>query len=76
LTAKGYRHHEYDGSYWQDAIERYQEMKKQWDSHKSSWYRRGVNGYDGKGCNQYTGCIPECKFYPSEGKLYDGEGFD
>jgi hypothetical protein len=61
----------------QDAKERYQDFKHEnWFFHRSSWSWRGVNGYDGKGCNQYTGCIPECKFYPSEGKLYQGEGFD
>ena len=60
----------------QEARERYQQVKKIWDFHKSSWYRRGVNGYDGYGCNQYTGCIPECKFYPSEGTFYVGEGYD
>jgi hypothetical protein len=60
----------------QEARERYQYFKyENWFFHKSSWYMRGVNGYDGKGCNNAV-CVPECKFYPSEGKLYDGEGFD
>jgi hypothetical protein len=43
--------------------------RENWFFHKSSWYMRGVNGYDGMGCNN-TVCVPECKFYPSEGKLY------
>ena len=79
LIRKGYREYrDFDRTcfYRQTPEERYQEMKKLWDMHKSSWYRRGVNGYDGKGCNQYTGCIPECKFYAAEGRLNDGEGFD
>lgn len=41
----------------------YQDMKKQIYFHDSSWYMRGTNGYDGKGCNDYTGCTPECKYF-------------
>ncbi|MGE5863397.1 MAG: hypothetical protein ACM31H_06455 [Nitrososphaerales archaeon] len=57
---------------------RYQEYKSQWYFHKSSWYRRnnGQGSYDGIGCNQFTGCIPECKFYNSFGMLNEHEGFD
>ena len=60
-----------------DAAERwwYQEYKEQWMFHKSSYYMRGVNGYDGQGCNPHTGCIPECPFYPDEGKLPLSPGF-
>jgi hypothetical protein len=24
---------------------------------------RGANGYDGKGCNESTGCAPECEYF-------------
>ncbi|HZA64360.1 MAG TPA: hypothetical protein VE573_15905 [Nitrososphaeraceae archaeon] len=41
------------------ARQKYEEYKEHWYFHKSSWYMRGANGYDGKGCNQYTGCIPQ-----------------
>ena len=44
-------------------------MKEQWMFHKSSWYKRGLDVDDGKGCNGNV-CIPECEFYPAEGKLY------
>jgi hypothetical protein len=47
----------------------YQETKEQWMFHKSSYYMRGLNAYDGQGCNSVD-CIPECLFYPAEGKLY------
>lgn len=40
----------------------YQRMKEAWDFHDSSWYMRGTNGYDDKGSNDYTGCIPECEY--------------
>ena len=57
---------------------KYQEFKQQWYFHPSSWYNRtkGKGSYDGKGCNQFTGCIPECKFYSEKGKLAETEGFD
>lgn len=57
---------------------KYQELKQQWYFHPSSWYKRkkGEGSYDGKGCNQFTGCIPECKFYLEKGKLAENEGFD
>ena len=57
------------------ARQKYEEYKEHWYFHKSSWYMRGANGYDGKGCNQYTDCIPQCKFYAPEGKLSENEGF-
>jgi len=56
------------------AKQKYQGYKKHWYFHKSSWYMRGLNPYDGQGCNQFTGCIPECKFY-AEGNLSDDESF-
>lgn len=40
--------------------ERYQDSKRCWYFHKSSWYMRGVDGYDGKGCNNGV-CVPECR---------------
>jgi hypothetical protein len=62
--------------YDQIARQRYNEYREHWYFHKSSWYRRGLNAYDGHGCNQFTGCIPECKFYAAGGKLSEDEGFD
>jgi hypothetical protein len=29
--------------------------------------------HDGKGCNQFTGCIPECGYYPEYGRIEDSE---
>ena len=57
---------------------RYQEYKSQWYFHQTSWYRRnkGKGGYDGRGCNQFSGCVPECKFYQRFGSLDQNEGFD
>jgi hypothetical protein len=60
----------------QIARQKYREYKEHSYFHKSSWYMRGLNAYDGQGCNGFTGCIPECKFYPNEGKLSRDEGFD
>jgi hypothetical protein len=36
---------------------------------------RGLDatGYDGYGCNQFTGCIPECRFYAQYGRIEDEE---
>lgn len=53
--------------------ERYQMMKEAWYLHESSWSMREANGYDGYGCNQFTGCIPECIYYPKEGRMEDKE---
>ena len=47
----------------QIARQIYNEYKEHWYFHKSSWYMRGLNVYDGQGCNRFTGCVPECKFY-------------
>ena len=57
------------------AKQRYQEYKEHWYFHKSSWYMRALNAYDGQGCNGFTGSIPECKFYAEEGELSYNEGF-
>lgn len=53
--------------------ELYQAFKKEWYFHDSSWYMRNANGYDGYGCNQFTGCIPECRYYPGEGRMEEDE---
>ena len=53
--------------------ERYQDMKKHWYSHESSWYRRvPERGYDGYGCNNGK-CIPECRYYSPIGRIEDSE---
>ncbi|HEY7083077.1 MAG TPA: hypothetical protein VH500_25570 [Nitrososphaeraceae archaeon] len=36
---------------------------------------RGLERYDGKGCNGFTGCIPECRYYPDKGRIEDEEGY-
>jgi hypothetical protein len=55
--------------------QRYQDKKKDWFFHESSWCSRGLDssGYDGQGCNQFTGCIPECRFYLPYGRIEDDE---
>ena len=55
--------------------QRFQDRKKHWYFHESSWYMRGLDatGYDGYGCNQITGCIPECRFYAQYGRIEDEE---
>jgi hypothetical protein len=53
---------------------RYQKRKEHWNGHESSWTTRGINnGYDGYGCNQFTGCIPSCRFYAETGRIEDNE---
>jgi hypothetical protein len=49
------------------ARQLYEDHRVHWYFHDSSWYMRGVNGYDGQGCNQYTGCVPECIY--SDGRI-------
>lgn len=51
--------------------QRYQDKKEDWFFHKSSWCSRGLDatGYDGQGYNQFTGCVPECRFYLPDGRL-------
>jgi hypothetical protein len=55
--------------------QRYQREKAHWYWHESSWTWRGLDatGYDGEGCNQFTGCIPECRYYPKYGRIEDDE---
>ena len=80
------RDHEYDSRITRDELdfilkrnlrmppeEKYQREKAHWYWHESSWTWRGLDttGYDGKGCNQFTGCIPECRFYPEYGRIED-----
>jgi hypothetical protein len=43
--------------------QRYQREKSHWYWHESSYSMRGLQAYDGKGCNGFTGCVSECKFY-------------
>ncbi|HEY7108274.1 MAG TPA: hypothetical protein VH415_02485 [Nitrososphaeraceae archaeon] len=52
--------------------DRYQDKKKAWYFHKSSWCMRHDNGYDGQGCNNGK-CIPECRYYPEVGRIEDEE---
>jgi hypothetical protein len=53
---------------------RYQNKKKYSTTHPSSWCSRGVKtGYDGHGCNQFTGCVPESRFYADTGRIEDDE---
>jgi len=53
---------------------RYQREKKTWRFHESSWTARGIaNGYDGKGCNGFTGCVPECRYFAETGMITDDE---
>jgi hypothetical protein len=53
--------------------QRYKDKKEHWYFHQSSWYMRGANGYDGYGCNQFSGCISDCRYYPEEGRIEDEE---
>jgi hypothetical protein len=59
----------------QIARQKYEEYREHWYFHKSSWYMRGLNAYDGQGCNAFTGCITKCKFYAADGKLSADDGF-
>ena len=58
----------------------YQQLKKRWYFHGSSWYMRQTlqaeklsNEEMKFGCNGFTGCIPECRFYASEGRIEEDE---
>lgn len=53
--------------------QRYQDRKINWFFHDSSYCRRGLNAYDGQGCNAFTGCVPECRYYPKYGRIEDEE---
>jgi hypothetical protein len=39
----------------------------------SSWWVRKLKAYDGQGCNEITGCVPECRFYAPTGRVEDSE---
>lgn len=54
----------------------YQAFKKAWYFHESSYYMHDAKGYDGYGCNPYTGCIPGCRYYPEEGRIENEERKD
>ena len=47
----------------------YQEQKMSLLDHDSSFLIRGLDKYDGKGCNQFSGCVPECRYYPETGRI-------
>jgi hypothetical protein len=34
---------------------------------------RGANGYDGQGCSDINGCVPECRYYRPFGRIEDEE---
>jgi hypothetical protein len=81
--ALGHKPSEHNDSITQDELDyalkrnlrippekRYQCEKEQWYWHELSWYWRGVNGYDGYGCNNGK-CISECRFYPEYGRIED-----
>jgi hypothetical protein len=53
--------------------ERYELKKKNWMAHETSWTMRGLNKCDGQGCNQFTGCIPGCRYYQLFGRIEDEE---
>ena len=50
---------------------RYQRMKQNPSYHQSGWVTRGLDTYDGWGCNNITGCIASCRFYPDKGRIED-----
>jgi hypothetical protein len=53
--------------------QRYQKMKEHPDYHESSWFKRGLEAYDGQGCRSFYGCIPECRYFPDTGRIEDSE---
>lgn len=53
--------------------ERYQRIRREPWIHETGWATRGLNAYDGQGCNHFYGCIPECRFYPKVGRIEDDE---
>ncbi|MGA7900454.1 MAG: hypothetical protein WCA39_16510 [Nitrososphaeraceae archaeon] len=57
----------------QSPEERYQDKKRHWYFHKSSWYMRGIkSGYDGNGCNNGV-CVPACRYYTQSGRIENEE---
>jgi hypothetical protein len=59
--------HDHSKDYDRLARRRYEDCREQWFWHESSWCMRGLHGYDGQGCNQFTGCVPECVY--ADGRL-------
>jgi hypothetical protein len=55
--------------WWNSEERQFQLKRRNWMEHESSWSFRKLNRYDNQGCNQFTGCIPECPFFPEEGRL-------
>jgi hypothetical protein len=53
--------------------QRYQRIKQNSFFHESNWSVLGLNKYDEQGCNQFTECVPECRFYPDKGRIEDEE---
>jgi hypothetical protein len=53
--------------------ERYNILKRDWYRHESSWYARKLNAYDKVGCNQFSGCVPECRYFLEQGRIEDEE---
>jgi hypothetical protein len=71
---------EFDEWYWyaierlQDSPEqRYQREKMSPLDHDSSFLIRGLDRYDGQGCNQFIGCVESCRFYLDIGRIEDSE---
>ena len=62
----------------QDASRRQVSAQEEaWYFHESSWYMRqgrdGIeSGYDRYGCNNGK-CVPECRYYPENGRIEDEE---
>jgi hypothetical protein len=56
-----------DKDYDKLARQLYEDTRGHWYFHESSWYARGLNKYDEQGCNQFTGCVPECVY--DDGRL-------
>jgi hypothetical protein len=52
---------------------RYQIKKAKWYWHESSYYNRGLDAYDGIGCNGFIGCISECRYHADDGRIEDEE---
>jgi hypothetical protein len=49
--------------------EPYQMFKENWFFHDSSWSMHGLEAYEWQACNQVTGCVPQCRYYPQEGRI-------
>jgi hypothetical protein len=54
------------------AEERYQNRKKDWQHHDTSWCKRNVPMGDENSCN-YMRCVPSCRYYPDKGRIEDDE---